>query len=55
MLKIAKGRISYLAVIGAVIFMTIQVIANLNLPSLTSDEEYQPNHDPEVTFKRDYV
>ncbi len=37
MLKIAKGRISYLAVIGAVIFMTIQVIANLNLPSLTSD------------------
>lgn len=51
MLKIAKGRISYLAVI----FMTIQVIANLNLPSLTSDEEYQPNHDPEVTFKRDYV
>lgn len=37
MLKIAKGRISYLAVLGAVLFMTIQVIANLNLPSLTSD------------------
>ncbi|MCH5461990.1 ABC transporter ATP-binding protein [Lactobacillus sp. LC28-10] len=37
MLKIAKGRVSYLAVIGAIIFMTIQVIANLNLPSLTSD------------------
>lgn len=37
MLKIAKGRVSYLAVIGAVLFMTVQVIANLNLPSLTSD------------------
>ncbi|MFC6253882.1 ABC transporter ATP-binding protein [Secundilactobacillus hailunensis] len=37
MLKIAKGRVSYLAVLGAIIFMTIQVIANLNLPSLTSD------------------
>ncbi|GAW98772.1 multidrug ABC transporter ATP-binding and permease protein [Secundilactobacillus mixtipabuli] len=37
MLKIAKGRVSYLAVFGAIIFMTIQVIANLNLPSLTSD------------------
>lgn len=37
MIKIAKGRVSYLAVLGAIIFMTIQVIANLNLPSLTSD------------------
>ncbi|MFB9770244.1 ABC transporter ATP-binding protein [Lactiplantibacillus modestisalitolerans] len=37
MLKIAKGRISYPAVIGAIIFMIIQVIANLNLPSLTSN------------------
>lgn len=37
MLKIAKGRISYWAVLGAVLFMVIQVIANLNLPSLTSD------------------
>lgn len=37
MLKIAKGRISYLAVLGAVLFMIVQVIANLNLPSLTSD------------------
>lgn len=37
MLKIAKVRISYLAVLGAVLFMIVQVIANLNLPSLTSD------------------
>ncbi|KRK88820.1 ABC transporter ATP-binding protein [Lentilactobacillus sunkii] len=37
MLKIAKNRISYMAVLGAVLFMVIQVIANLNLPSLTSD------------------
>lgn len=37
MLKIAKNRISYVAVLGAVLFMTIQVIATLNLPSLTSD------------------
>lgn len=37
MLKIAKGRVSYAAVIGAVLFMIVQVIANLNLPSLTSD------------------
>ncbi|HAT55450.1 MAG TPA: multidrug ABC transporter ATP-binding protein [Lactobacillus sp.] len=37
MLKIAKGRISYWAVLGAVFFMIIQVVANLNLPSLTSD------------------
>lgn len=37
MLKIAKGRVSYLAVIGAILFMIVQVIANLNLPSLTSD------------------
>ena len=37
MLKIAKNRISYVAVLGAVLFMCIQVIANLNLPSLTSD------------------
>ncbi|GAB6092955.1 ABC transporter ATP-binding protein [Furfurilactobacillus curtus] len=37
MLKIARGRISSWAVLGAVFFMIIQVIANLNLPSLTSD------------------
>lgn len=37
MLKIAKGRISYIAVLGAVFFMAIQVVATLNLPSLTSD------------------
>ncbi|TBX40970.1 ABC transporter ATP-binding protein [Lactiplantibacillus paraplantarum] len=37
MLKIAKGRISYPAVIGAVLFMIVQVIATLNLPSLTSN------------------
>lgn len=37
LLKIARGRVSYLAVLGAVFFMAIQVIANLNLPSLTSD------------------
>ncbi|CAM3280477.1 ABC transporter, ATP-binding protein [Lactiplantibacillus plajomi] len=37
MLKIAKGRISYAAVIGAVLFMIVQVIATLNLPSLTSN------------------
>ena len=37
MLKIAKGRISYWAVLGAILFMVVQVISNLNLPSLTSD------------------
>ncbi|AVK63431.1 multidrug ABC transporter ATP-binding protein [Lactobacillus sp. CBA3606] len=37
MLKIAKGRISYMAVIGAILFMVVQVIASLNLPSLTSN------------------
>ncbi|ETY73733.1 ABC transporter ATP-binding protein [Lactiplantibacillus fabifermentans] len=37
MLKIAKGRISYGAVIGAFLFMVVQVIATLNLPSLTSN------------------
>lgn len=37
MLKIARGRILLWAVLGAVFFMIIQVIANLNLPSLTSD------------------
>ncbi len=37
MLKIAKGRISYTAVLGAVLFMIVQVFANLNLPNLTSD------------------
>ncbi len=37
MLKIAKGRISYLAVLGAIFFMAIQVTASLTLPSLTSD------------------
>lgn len=37
MFKLAKGRMSIWVVIGAVLFMVIQVIANLNLPSLTSD------------------
>ncbi|GBG93802.1 multidrug ABC transporter ATP-binding and permease protein [Ligilactobacillus salitolerans] len=37
MFKLAKGRMSPWVVFGAVIFMVIQVIANLNLPSLTSD------------------
>ncbi|WP_283678927.1 ABC transporter ATP-binding protein [Lentilactobacillus sp. Marseille-Q4993] len=37
MLKVAKGRISYWAVLGAILFMIVQVVANLNLPSLTSD------------------
>ncbi|WP_268912445.1 ABC transporter ATP-binding protein [Lentilactobacillus sp. SPB1-3] len=37
MLKIAKGRISYWAVLGAVLFMIVQVVSNLNLPNLTSD------------------
>ncbi|WKF83913.1 ABC transporter ATP-binding protein [Lacticaseibacillus pantheris] len=37
MLKLAKGRISYWAVIGAVLFMAIQVVSNLYLPNLTSD------------------
>jgi len=37
MLKIAKGRISYWAVTGAILFMIVQVIATLNLPSLTSN------------------
>lgn len=37
MLKIAKRRISYTAVLGAVLFMIVQVFANLNLPNLTSD------------------
>lgn len=37
MFKIAKGRMSIWVVIGAVFFMVLQVIANLNLPNLTSD------------------
>ncbi|GAY73487.1 ABC transporter ATP-binding protein [Lentilactobacillus kosonis] len=37
MLKIAKGRISYWAVLGAVLFMIVQVVSNLYLPNLTSD------------------
>lgn len=37
MFKLAKGRMSIWAVVGAVLFMIVQVAANLNLPSLTSD------------------
>ncbi|WP_261807157.1 ABC transporter ATP-binding protein [Lapidilactobacillus luobeiensis] len=37
MLKIAKNRVSIWAVIGAILFMTGQVITNLYLPNLTSD------------------
>lgn len=37
MFKLAKGRMSIWAVIGAVLFMVVQVTANLNIPSLTSD------------------
>lgn len=37
MFKLAKGRMSIWVVIGAVFFMVLQVIANLNLPNLTSD------------------
>ncbi|KRM86508.1 ABC transporter ATP-binding protein [Lacticaseibacillus thailandensis] len=37
MLRLAKGRISYWAVVGAILFMVAQVISNLYLPNLTSD------------------
>lgn len=37
MLKIARGRMSIWAVIGAFLFMILQVISNLNLPSLTAN------------------
>ncbi|HIW89910.1 MAG TPA: ABC transporter ATP-binding protein/permease [Candidatus Ligilactobacillus excrementipullorum] len=37
MFKLAKGRMSIWVVVGAVFFMVLQVIANLNLPNLTSD------------------
>ncbi|GEP21984.1 hypothetical protein FC71_GL000687 [Latilactobacillus sakei subsp. carnosus DSM 15831] len=37
MIKLAKKRISGLAVFGAVLFMVIQVVSNLYLPNLTSD------------------
>ncbi|KRO17638.1 ABC transporter ATP-binding protein [Lacticaseibacillus saniviri] len=37
MLKLAKNRISSWAIVGAVIFMIIQVISNLYLPNLTAD------------------
>ncbi|WP_125712559.1 ABC transporter ATP-binding protein [Companilactobacillus kedongensis] len=37
MLKIARGRINLWQVLGALLFMTIQVIATLYLPNITSD------------------
>lgn len=37
MIKLAKKRMSGLAVLGAVLFMVIQVVSNLYLPNLTSD------------------
>lgn len=37
MIKLAKGRMSAVAVLGAVLFMVVQVIASLYLPNLTSD------------------
>ncbi|RXA81005.1 ABC transporter ATP-binding protein [Latilactobacillus sakei] len=37
MIKLAKKRMSGLAVFGAVLFMVIQVVSNLYLPNLTSD------------------
>ncbi len=37
MFRLAKGRMSPRVVAGAVLFMIVQVVANLNLPSLTSD------------------
>lgn len=37
LLKIARGRMSIWAVIGAFLFMIVQVVSNLNLPSLTSN------------------
>ncbi|KRN29295.1 hypothetical protein IV38_GL000177 [Lactobacillus selangorensis] len=37
MFKLAKGRVSYPAVLGAILFMIVQVVANLYLPNLTAD------------------
>lgn len=37
MLKLAKKRMSGLAVIGAILFMIVQVMSNLYLPNLTAD------------------
>lgn len=37
MIKLAKSRMSTWAVLGAIIFMIIQVVSNLYLPNLTSD------------------
>ncbi|MEE1525108.1 MAG: ABC transporter transmembrane domain-containing protein, partial [Lacticaseibacillus paracasei] len=37
MLKLAKKRMSGWAVIGAVLFMIVQVMSNLYLPNLTAD------------------
>ncbi|MFD1318300.1 ABC transporter ATP-binding protein [Loigolactobacillus zhaoyuanensis] len=37
MLKIARGRMSIWAVTGAFLFMIVQVISSLNLPSLTAN------------------
>ncbi|MCI1987231.1 MAG: ABC transporter ATP-binding protein/permease [Lactobacillus sp.] len=37
MIKLAKGRMSAGAVVGAVIFMIVQVISSLYLPNLTAD------------------
>lgn len=37
MLKIARGRINLWQVLGALLFMTLQVIATLYLPNITSD------------------
>lgn len=37
MFKIARGRINLWQVLGAVVFMTIQVITTLYLPNITSD------------------
>ncbi|WP_179395710.1 ABC transporter ATP-binding protein [Lacticaseibacillus absianus] len=37
MIKLAKGRMSTAAVVGAVLFMIVQVITSLYLPNLTAD------------------
>lgn len=37
MLKLAKKRMSGIAVIGAILFMIVQVMSNLYLPNLTAD------------------
>ncbi|MFD1484888.1 ABC transporter ATP-binding protein [Lacticaseibacillus baoqingensis] len=37
MIKLAKGRMSAGAVIGAILFMVVQVISSLYLPNLTAD------------------